>query len=195
VSDWRRLVLILLLLVVAQVPHSAQRVAPRIRPVESSEWTDVQRELLGARAQNGQVLNAVKTYIRHPELYRNFGAFSRYIEGNASTLAVREKEIIVLRTVWLTRDEYSWAYHVPAGKRAGLTDEEILRITKGADAQGWSAFDAALLQAADELHADQFIKDATWKALAGRYNERAHGSDIHGGTSHDCVHVPQERRR
>jgi 4-carboxymuconolactone decarboxylase len=29
-----------------------------------------------------------------------------------------------------------------------------------------------LLRAADELHADQFMKDATWKGLADHYNER-----------------------
>ncbi len=38
------------------------------------------------------------------------------------------------------------------------------------DAKGWSAFDATLLRAADELHAGRFIQDATWKALAGRYD-------------------------
>jgi hypothetical protein len=29
-----------------------------------------------------------------------------------------------------------------------------------------------VLRAADELHTDQFIQDATWKALAERYSER-----------------------
>jgi 4-carboxymuconolactone decarboxylase len=29
-----------------------------------------------------------------------------------------------------------------------------------------------LLQAADELHADAFITDATWNALAKRYNQQ-----------------------
>ena len=33
-------------------------------------------------------------------------------------------------------------------------------------------FDAALLRAADELHADAFISDATWEELSERYDEK-----------------------
>ena len=36
--------------------------------------------------------------------------------------------------------------------------------------QGWTDFDATLLRAADELHADQCISDDTWAALAARYD-------------------------
>jgi alkylhydroperoxidase family enzyme len=167
----KRLFFVFLLVVAAQIPQQAQRGnVPRLSPLEPSEWTDVHRELLGDRAK-GRVLNAIKTYIRHPDLYRAFTAFSRYIEGPTS-LSARDKELIVLRTVWRTRDEYSWAYHVPGGKRAGLSDEEIARITTGPDAAGWNAFDAALLRSADELHTAQRISDATWKTLAGRYDEK-----------------------
>ena len=54
----------------------------------------------------------------------------------------------------------------------GLSEEEILRITKGPDATGWSEADATLLRAADELREDAFITDATWNALAKRYDEK-----------------------
>src|SRR3546814_11705462 len=39
------------------------------------------------------------------------------------------------------------------------------------EAEGWSREDASLLRAADELHADSRIGDATWAALAERYDE------------------------
>ena len=39
-------------------------------------------------------------------------------------------------------------------------------------APGWNPFDAALLQAVDELHDDAFIPDTTWNALAQRYNQQ-----------------------
>ena len=42
-------------------------------------------------------------------------------------------------------------------------------LKQGRDAGGWDAFDATLLRAADELHADAFISDATWTALSERY--------------------------
>ena len=37
---------------------------------------------------------------------------------------------------------------------------------------GWSAADAALIRASDELHKDQFISDATWKALSEHFTEK-----------------------
>ncbi|HJT37804.1 MAG TPA: carboxymuconolactone decarboxylase family protein, partial [Actinomycetota bacterium] len=55
-------------------------------------------------------------------------------------------------------------------KAVGVTDDEIRRIIDGPDAPGWSAFDATLLRAADELHDDNFITDETWQALAARYS-------------------------
>jgi alkylhydroperoxidase family enzyme len=55
---------------------------------------------------------------------------------------------------------------------SGLTHDEIERVADGPDAAGWSAEDAALLRAADELHADSRIGDETWAALAGRYDEQ-----------------------
>ena len=50
-------------------------------------------------------------------------------------------------------------------RRAGLTDQEIFRIARGPAAEGWSAFEATLLQAVDELYKDTFIGDATWNTL------------------------------
>ena len=49
--------------------------------------------------------------------------------------------------------------------------EEIERIKGGADA-GWNAADAALIKAADELHADQFIGEATWAELGKHFSDK-----------------------
>ena len=58
------------------------------------------------------------------------------------------------------------------GQAAGLTDDEIARVAAGPEADGWSPDDAVVLRAADELHADSRIGDATWAALAERYDEK-----------------------
>jgi alkylhydroperoxidase family enzyme len=88
-------------------------------------------------------------------------------------IPARDREILILRTAWLSRGEYIWAaHHADYATKAGLTVEEVSRITNGPDANGWSRFDAALLRAADELQASRFISDATWKALGERYNDR-----------------------
>ena len=144
---------------------------PRISPLPEPEWTPEQRKLLEARKTGGRVLNLFPTLARNPKLAESWLTFATYILRD-STLPPREREILILRIGWLCRAEYEFGQHTVIGKRVGLTDEEILRITKGPDAPGWAAFDATLLRATDELHGDAFITDGTWKALAQRYSEQ-----------------------
>jgi alkylhydroperoxidase family enzyme len=54
----------------------------------------------------------------------------------------------------------------------GMDREEIMRVAEGPQADGWSAADAALLRAADELHERAKISDGTWALLGESYDER-----------------------
>jgi alkylhydroperoxidase family enzyme len=89
-----------------------------------------------------------------------------------STLPPRERELVVLRIAWLCRAPYEWGEHVLVAKKFGVTAEEVERITFGAAAAGWAEHDSALLRAAEELHADAMISDATWATLSRRLNEK-----------------------
>ncbi len=86
-----------------------------------------------------------------------------------SSFPARERELAILRIGWLCRAEYEWGQHVLIGKQAGLLDEEIARIPSGPDADGWSDRDRVILSAVDELHADAFIGEPTWQALAANF--------------------------
>jgi alkylhydroperoxidase family enzyme len=88
-----------------------------------------------------------------------------------NSLPEREREIVILRTGYLCKSGYEWTQHVIIGKRSGLNDDEIARLKKGSEA-GWSAADAALIRASDELHKDQFISDATWAALGKHLTQK-----------------------
>jgi 4-carboxymuconolactone decarboxylase len=57
-------------------------------------------------------------------------------------------------------------------RASGVTDDEIRRVAEGPDAPGWSAADAALLRAADELHDLHTVSDATWAALSVHLDPR-----------------------
>lgn len=154
-------------------PLAAQRVsAPRIQPVQPPEWTDEHREILGARASGGDARNTFKICLRNPGLCRSWLPFTTYVESPSSSLPPRDRELLIMRTVWLSGNDATWGPHEAIAKRLGLSDEDVLRIAKGPDALGWSAFDAVLIRAADELHRDQFITDATWEALDERYDDR-----------------------
>jgi 4-carboxymuconolactone decarboxylase len=144
---------------------------PRIAPLGEQQWTEQQQKLLAPLKQNGRVINIFSTLVRHPILFERWGGFGNYVLWEQS-LPPREREILILRIGWLCQSEYEFGQHTLIGKGVGLTNEEILRLTKGPDEPGWGRFDAALIRATDELHKAAFITDATWKVLAERYNEK-----------------------
>lgn len=146
---------------------------PRLQPIPESKWNDVQTKLLTplkVHFKDGKVINIFTTLARNPKLFASWATFGTHIL-QTSSIPPREREILILRIGWLCQSEYEFGQHTLIGKQTGLTDKDILRITQGPDAEGWNSFDAALLQAADELHKDAFITDATWKRLSAKYNE------------------------
>ena len=142
---------------------------PRIPPLPESEWDDETRELLENLRRDGHVYNIFAILARHPQLLKRWLVFGGHVLGK-STLPARQREIAILRMGWLCRAEYEWGHHVAIGKQAGLGDDDIKRIAEGPDAAGLDPFEATLLRAVDELHANTFIGDSTWKALAEQYN-------------------------
>ena len=144
---------------------------PRIAPIPPDEQDDQVKELLGAAAAPGATAsNIFATLVRHPGLFRRWLPFGGKML--AGKLPSRDRELLILRTAWRCQSEYEWGQHVVIARAAGVTSDEIARVRHGAGAAGWSDFDAVLLQAADELHDDACIGDATWKALAARYDEK-----------------------
>jgi len=142
---------------------------PRIAPLSPAEWDGETREVLKGLEIEGQVYNVFATLARHLKLFKRWLVFGSHT-FSMSTLPAREREMVILRMGWLCRAEYEWGHHVAIGKQVGLDCEDIRRVAAGPDASGWDPFEAALLRAVDELHADSFISDSTWKALAGRYD-------------------------
>ncbi len=143
---------------------------PRIKPLPESQANAEAMKLLNTRRRpDGTVMNLYTTLANSPKMGERWLTFASYILRE-STLPARDREILILRIGWLCRSEYEFGQHTIVGKSAGLTPEEIKRITLGAKAPGWDPFDATLIRAADELHADAFITDATWNELAKRYN-------------------------
>lgn len=145
---------------------------PRVAPVPADSWTEEQREIVTPMLARGPVINIFRTMLAHPAAAKAFLVWGGYILGRKCTLPPREREIVILRTGFLCRSGYEWTQHVPIARRAGLTDEEIARIKLGADAPGWSAPDAALLRATDDLHREQFVTEPVWAELTRHFGER-----------------------
>jgi alkylhydroperoxidase family enzyme len=156
---------VLALAVVTTVVRAA---GPRLAPVPESERSADQRALV-TRFASSDLANAVATYVHHPPLAEHVLPFEHYVTSE-SGLPPRHRALLILRTAWLTRSSYLWAHKVPVARQAGLSDIEIRRIAQGPDAQGWDGFEATVLRAADELHVDSFVSDASWNALSARYD-------------------------
>jgi 4-carboxymuconolactone decarboxylase len=156
---------------------------PRIQPRPASEWDAEVLDALsvmirpadspgaqGAEPAAPRVVNALAVLMHYPALAKAFLTFNRHLLSNSS-LSDRTRELLILRIAWLRRAEYEWAQHVLLAQRAGLGKEEIEAVKHGPPSKVWSAPDAALLQAVDELHAQAFITDATWDALAAHLTQ------------------------
>jgi len=96
--------------------------------------------------------------------------------GWASALALqgalprRDHELLALRAAHNSASAFEWDEHSVFARRAGLSDAEIARVRNGPDAEGWAAFDATLLRAADELHRMFSLTPSTWAELSARYD-------------------------
>ncbi len=120
------------------------------------------------KGPDGKVVNIFRVLMQHPKLAQSWSRFANHILAQ-QTLPAREREILILRIGWLNQAAYEFEQHVRIGKAAGLSDDEIDRITKGPKA-GWNRDDAALIQAADDLFDNSVVADETWKTLSDRYN-------------------------
>jgi 4-carboxymuconolactone decarboxylase len=149
-------------------PHLSK---PRIAPVPREQWTAAEKTLLGPLERQGRVYNVFSTMANHPDLARDWLTFATHVLRK-STLPPRDREILILRIGWLCGSEYEWAQHVRIGKGEGLNEDDLRHIRQGPEAAGASQHDRLLLKAVDELHADAFIGDDTWNALAETYDTR-----------------------
>jgi alkylhydroperoxidase family enzyme len=116
--------------------------------------------------------NIFSTLARHERLFRAWLPFAGFLLG-AGVIPARERELLILRTGWNCGSPYEWGQHVRISEALSMDREEILRVAEGPEAEGWSAADATLLRAADELHEQARISAGTWAELAASHDEQA----------------------
>ncbi|TGD72678.1 carboxymuconolactone decarboxylase family protein [Mangrovimicrobium sediminis] len=142
---------------------------PRLEPLDPSQFSDEQlqfvRDLWSAMgiAPLPQLPEYFATMLRYPELTQRQAEMSTTL--NKGELPFRTRELIILRVGWLCQAPFEWAQHVKAGKRAGLTSEEIDRVTRGSADPDWDEADAAILRAVEEMFDDAMITDETFATL------------------------------
>ena len=143
---------------------------PRIGPIDRDAASSIQSELLGSVGLSSD-LHLFRTLVRHPGLFRAWSRFGGRLLLR-SALPDRDRELVILRAAWLCRSDYEWGQHIAIGRAAGLSDDEMQRVAAAPGDDAWSDWDRTLLEATDELVVEHCISDATWSALAARYDEQ-----------------------
>jgi 4-carboxymuconolactone decarboxylase len=143
----------------------------RMEPLSNDEMDSETREIVQRSGMGGKTLNIFATLAHHPKLLKRWLVFGAHVLGK-STLSPRERELLILRTGWRCGSAYEWGQHVVIGRAAGVTDDDIARLTEVPASNAWSEHDALLVRAADELFDDRTLSDSTYAALASRFNEQ-----------------------
>ena len=143
----------------------------RVAPVAPGAMNPEQRVFYDAVNQRfGSVFNVFRTMLHYPKLLKKWNVFAAHVLWDNS-LSARDRQLVILRTGWLSRAGYEWAQHTRIGRNhADMNDADFDRITEGAEANGWADHERWLLRAVDELHGDQHISDPVWEALAAHYS-------------------------
>jgi alkylhydroperoxidase family enzyme len=147
----------------AQIPTS-----PRVAPLPASEWSASLGQLIADFDATG-MRNLAATYANRAEVAEASLPHLAYL-WTESVLPARDRALLTLRTAWLTGSEYLWAHRAGLALGEGMSEADLVRIARGPEADGFSAFDRHVLLAADEMHVDSFISDATWAGLSERYD-------------------------
>lgn len=143
---------------------------PRIAPADPlpPDAAEILDGLMGA--PDGSVLNIFGTLAHRPDLLRPFLALGGHLLLNGQ-IPGRERELVILRIGAKAASVYEFGQQQLIGAQSGLTEAEIAQLAGDIDGSDWSDDDRALIALADELSDDDAVSDATWAALARRWDE------------------------
>lgn len=159
---------------------------PRIEPLAQGGWgraevaacepmtpppDSIYAERRKKRGGSGGV-KALALLVRHPPLAKAFMTFNRHVLYE-STLDERTRELVVLRASWLLQSPYEWGQHVPVALESGMSMEDIDRVQLDPEVAEWDPFDRSILRTVDALLDGGNIDDATFAALAERYDDES----------------------
>lgn len=160
---------------------------PRIAPLAIDALSSEQQNLLEPwKTPEGRVFNLFLTFVKHPDMLRRWYPYGMHVMLK-STLPTRDRELVIMRTAWLNDANYEWGHHRMMSSTAGVTDEDLRRVTVGANAQGWNDFERLLMTAVDELKFSANLTDETYEAITRTYNEQQIMDLVHTWGAYNLV--------
>lgn len=115
--------------------------------------------------------NLFRVLGKHRTLFRGWLHFAgRLMPGGL--LSRKETELVILRIAFQRNSHYELEHHKRLGKRAGLTAEQIERVTNDPETHDWPEREQCLLETADTLLNKHDLDDTEWQHLREQLSER-----------------------
>jgi alkylhydroperoxidase family enzyme len=145
--------------------HPNVRIPPAVRPPLGTVVA-----ALAGRATHTEPHRVFTTLARHRRLFRRWLPLgdALLLRGD---LPRQDAELLILRTALNCGCWYEWVQHASLARSHGLTDALVDAIPDWRAGDALSARQRHLLEAADELHGDCTITDATWATLVAELCE------------------------
>ncbi len=124
-----------------------------------------------AEARGQHTAHVTATLSLHPELRQAFMPLGNAIVNEGVTPR-RQRELVILRTGWNCGAVYEFGQHTLFGREAGITEAELVALTRPLTTFPWAEDDRILLEMADDLYTDCCVTDATWAKLAARWSSK-----------------------
>ena len=147
--------------------------ANRVPPIPLEMLSPRQRQVLGIvegePVPKRAMVNLHRTVIHNPDLMEAY-----YPLGNriirTSAFSDKQRELIILRAVWLYQDKWEWPRHYNNALIAGWTVQDIEQIKVGPDAPNWQGQNQILLRSVDQIVNNAFLEDNEWQGLRVHYS-------------------------
>jgi len=148
----------------------------RLVPLEDSEFDPEALDFaasvsMSLSSQPGKISDTFRTLFRHFPLFRATMGLYTFLLAKGD-LSNRDRELIILRILWLCGSPNPYAPHVDMARSVGMSDEEIRRVQIGSTAPGWSDHDRFVLRGVEELYERQAMSDDTWAGLKQTLTDR-----------------------
>jgi 4-carboxymuconolactone decarboxylase len=149
--------------------------APRMPAVRPEDYTDETRAFFDRwtrdRFKEGDKNPVLGIFAHHPKLAGLFSEFNLHLLLT-NTLPVKQRQIAIMRTAWITNTVYMWSSHLNTSLSFGLSDEMYDPIKIGASDPYFTDFERIVIRATEELVNDRRIGDANWQALSAEWNKQ-----------------------
>jgi len=123
---------------------------------------------IAKRATRGRSYQFMRVVSINRRLFRPFISFNARLMPMGK-LERLDTEALILRTAWLCRSRYEWTQHNAIGRKAGLSAKQIEAIAADPRSQLLPEQTRLLLTIVPELLDDHALSEATYEALAQRF--------------------------